>query len=120
MLYALSTEPAGLRITGLGEDVLLTQPGMSRLIVRLEQRGCVERTEDGADGRARRIRLTEQGSDIQRRVGRNIARRVAQVMTRALDASQLVTLRDLGLALLAGASGDAAAVQQRAMERKNQ
>jgi len=35
VLHALSTEPDGLRITELGEDVLLTQPGMSRLITRL-------------------------------------------------------------------------------------
>jgi DNA-binding MarR family transcriptional regulator len=118
VLHALSTKPAGLRITELGEDVLLTQPGMSRLIVRLEARGLVERAEDGADGRARRIRLTRKGADLQRKVGTTITRYVAQAMTRALDASQLRTLRDLSLALLAGASGTAAAVQQSAMERK--
>ena len=38
VLYALSTTPNGLRITDLGEDVLLSQPGMSRLIARLEAR----------------------------------------------------------------------------------
>ena len=31
--------PDGLRITELGEDVLLTQPGMSRLVARLEDAG---------------------------------------------------------------------------------
>ena len=36
MLYALASAPNGLRITELGNDVLLTQPGMSRLIARLE------------------------------------------------------------------------------------
>jgi DNA-binding MarR family transcriptional regulator len=118
VLYALSSEPAGLRITELGEDVLLTQPGMSRLIRRLEERGLVERAADHADGRARRIRLTGLGVEIQRRVGANIARRVAQAMTRALDESQLTALRDLSIALLMGASGPAASVQQRALERK--
>lgn len=118
VLHALVAEPAGLRITELGEDVLLTQPGMSRLIVRLESRGLVERAEDNVDGRARRIRLTENGASVQRRVGANIARSVAEAMTRALDATQLTILRDLSLALLAGSPGPAASVQRRAIERK--
>lgn len=119
VLYALSSEPAGLKITELGEDVLLTQPGMSRLIARMEERGLVERTEDDADGRARRIRLTENGSGKQRKVGANITRRVAEAMTRALDATQITALRDLSLALLAGTPGTGASVQQRAIERKS-
>ena len=60
VLYALSTAlPAGLRITELRDDVLLTQPGLSRLIARLEDAGLVEREADPDDGRASRIRLTE-------------------------------------------------------------
>jgi DNA-binding MarR family transcriptional regulator len=69
VLYALSSRPNGLRISELGEDVLLTQPGMSRLIARLEDRRLVERTDDPQDGRACRIRLTSAGVDAQRRVG---------------------------------------------------
>jgi DNA-binding MarR family transcriptional regulator len=54
VLYALSTAPQGLRITDLRGDVLLTQPGLSRLIARLETRGLVERVDDPDDGRRRR------------------------------------------------------------------
>src|SRR5829696_1566437 len=61
VLYALSRASRGLRITELGDDVLLTQPGMSRLIARLESAGLVERVDDPEDGRACRIRLTEAG-----------------------------------------------------------
>jgi len=117
VLYALSSERDGLRITELGDDVLLTQPGMSRLIARLEAKGLVERTADADDGRARRIRLTEEGAAAQRRVGANLARTIAGAMTRVLDTEQLTALRDLSIALLAGASGTAARVQQNAMER---
>ena len=101
VLYALSNTPDGLRITELGEDVLLTQPGMSRLIARLEDRGLVERTDDPRDGRACRIRLTPAGVDAQRRVGAIHGRQVATAMTRTLNQEQLVVLRDLCGALTA-------------------
>ena len=95
VLYALSTAADGLRITELGQDVLLTQPGMSRLVDRLEARGLVRRDDDPDDARAQRVRLTEAGADVQRRVGLRHGRRVAQAMTRRLDREQLLALRDL-------------------------
>jgi DNA-binding MarR family transcriptional regulator len=117
VLYALSSEPDGLRITELGDDVLLTQPGMSRLITRLEGRGLVERREDVDDGRAQRICLTSAGRRVQRLVGANLARQIAETMRRSLNPEQLTTLRDLSLAIIAGASGPAATLQQNAIER---
>src|SRR3954470_20807248 len=95
VLYALSTAPHGLRINELRSDVLLTQPGMSRLIARLDAAGLVERIDDSDDGRACRIRLTEAGARVQREVGARHGRHVAQRMTRTLDRDQLIQLRDL-------------------------
>src|SRR3954468_21570420 len=80
VLYALSKAPSGLRITELRSDVLLTRPGISRLIVRLEAAGLVERVDDPDDGRACRIRLTDAGAHAQRDVGRRHGRHVAQTM----------------------------------------
>src|SRR2546422_5020893 len=85
VLYALSSAPEGLRITELGEDVLLSQPGMSRLVARLEARGLLQRVDDPDDGRASRVLLTEAGVELQRRFGRAHARHVAGVMTRNLS-----------------------------------
>src|SRR3954466_9704176 len=51
VLYALSKAPDGLRITELGNDALLTQAGLSRLVARLEANGLVERGADPAAGR---------------------------------------------------------------------
>jgi DNA-binding MarR family transcriptional regulator len=99
VLYALAAAPNGLRITELGEDVLLTQPGMSRLIARLEERQLVERADDPHDGRAFRVRLTPAGVDAQHRVGAMHGRHVAVAMTRTLSREQLVVLRDLCSAL---------------------
>ncbi len=95
VLCALSSKSDGLRISGLGEDVLLTQPGMSRLVARLEARGLVERVADPGDARACRIRLTASGSETQHRVGPSHARQVSAAMTRKLDPRQLIELRDL-------------------------
>ena len=101
VLYALSDAPDGLRITELGNDVLLTQPGMSRLIARLATAGLVERVDDPEDGRACRIRLTEAGARVQRQVGARHGLHVAETMTRTLSREQLLQLRDLCRALTA-------------------
>jgi DNA-binding MarR family transcriptional regulator len=103
VLYALSSAPDGLRITELGNDVLITQPGMSRLIARLETAGLVERVDDPDDGRACRIRLTDSGVRAQRQVGTRHGRHVAETMTHTLSREQLVQLRDLCRALTATA-----------------
>jgi DNA-binding MarR family transcriptional regulator len=95
VLYALTSAPEGLRITELREDVLLTQPGMSRLIARLEARGLVRRVDDPEDARACRIRLTPAGVAAQRRIGRTHAGHVADAMTRNLNSEELEQL--LGL-----------------------
>ena len=101
VLYALSTATDGLPITELQKDVLITQPGMSRLVARLESRGLVERRDDADDGRVCRIVLTEAGADAQRRTGLAHGAQVAQEMTRDLDREQLLQLRDLCRELVA-------------------
>jgi DNA-binding MarR family transcriptional regulator len=101
VLYALSGEHDGVRISELREDVLLTQPGMSRLIARLEARGLVERADDPDDGRACRVRLTDAGAGVQRQVGARHGRHVAELMTRSLTREQLVQLRGLCQELIA-------------------
>jgi DNA-binding MarR family transcriptional regulator len=102
VLYALSTAPEGLRVTDLGEDVLITQPGMSRMVARLEARGLVRRVGDPDDARVCRVRLTEAGAELQRRVGLEHGRHVAQAMTRNLDRDQLLQLLDQCRRLIAG------------------
>jgi DNA-binding MarR family transcriptional regulator len=105
VLYALSAAPDGVRISELLADVLLTQPGMSRLIARLEERGLVERADDPDDRRACRVRLTKAGARTQREIGLAHGRHVAEAMTRGLSREQLVQLRDLCRALVAADAG---------------
>jgi len=101
VLYALSAAPDGLRIGELLDDVLLTQPGMSRLIARLEERGLLERADDPDDRRACRVRLTKLGARAQREIGLAHGRHVAEAMTRGLSREQLLWLRDLCRELVA-------------------
>jgi DNA-binding MarR family transcriptional regulator len=100
VLYALSTAPGPLRIAELCEDVLLSQPGMSRLVARLEEKGLVERVGDPKDARASRVRLSEEGIRVQRQVGAAHGRHVAREMNRGLSREQLLELRDLCRALI--------------------
>jgi DNA-binding MarR family transcriptional regulator len=95
VLYALAGAPDGMRITELLDDVLLTQAGMSRLIARLDAAGLIERVDDPDDRRACRVRLTDAGAAVQRRVGLRHGRHVAQTVTRRLSDEQLVQLREL-------------------------
>ncbi len=49
------------RITTLAAEEGVSQPSMTQLVQRLEQRGLVTRGADPADGRAALVRLTEEG-----------------------------------------------------------
>src|SRR3954470_12030035 len=108
VLYALSNAPRGLRITELRGDVLLSQPGISRLIARLEAAGLIERVDDPDDGRACRIRITDAGAHAQRDVGRRHARHVAQTKPPLLVDDQLLQLPALGRLLTAPTPAPAA------------
>ncbi|MDQ4504381.1 MarR family winged helix-turn-helix transcriptional regulator [Sinomonas sp. ASV322] len=102
VLYALSKARAGLRITELGDDALLSQPGISRLVARLVGRGLLERIDDADDARACRVRLTAEGRRVQRELGARHARQVAEAMTRSLGAAELEALTRLTDALREG------------------
>ncbi len=95
VLYTLSKCDSPQRLSDLGRHVLLSQPGLSRLVDRLVDRGLVSRCADPADARASHLSLTEQGREVQRTIGRSHGRSVAEAMTAALSDDELVQLRDL-------------------------
>ena len=68
------------RITALAAAEGVTQPSMTQLVRRLEQRGLVARSSDPADGRAALVSLTEQGrAALAERRARG-ARRIALLL----------------------------------------
>ena len=95
VLFTLSRCPSGwLRLNELNDHVLLSQSSLSRLVERLEKRGLLERTPAPKDGRGILIRLTEEGRDLQKQIGREHVRDIAALVMPALtDAEQQELLR---------------------------
>jgi DNA-binding MarR family transcriptional regulator len=54
-------DPAGTRLTVLAARAGITHQAMAQLVAELEERGIVERIADPSDGRARLVRLTDEG-----------------------------------------------------------
>jgi len=99
VLYALKKAGCALRQSELTKQVLLSQPALSRLLERLEQRGLVTRSTDSRDKRGVLIALTDEGAAAQHRVGLRHARSVEERM-RTLTPEQQLQLRDLCALLL--------------------
>lgn len=95
VLYTLSKCPKPQRLGELGRHVMLSQPGLSRLVERLVDRGLVAKAPDPADARAALLSLTAEGHEAQQRVGRAHARSVADAMSARLSPTQMSTLAAL-------------------------
>lgn len=67
--------PEGIRLTALADAALLTKQSMGYLVDDLESRGYVERVPDPADRRAKLVRLTGRGQEVEWTV-REVIRRV--------------------------------------------
>jgi DNA-binding MarR family transcriptional regulator len=59
-------EPQKVRLTAVAARAQMTHPAMSELVRDLEEMGYVSRTTDPTDGRARLVRLTHSGRQLQR------------------------------------------------------
>jgi DNA-binding MarR family transcriptional regulator len=59
-----------LRPSELADQLQITRQSVNDLLGHLEQRGYITREPDPADGRARVVRLTTAGRELQRIVGR--------------------------------------------------
>jgi DNA-binding MarR family transcriptional regulator len=66
MLHAKEAGEAGIRMTDLADRVLLSKPGLTALVDRLEDRGLLARQPERHDRRVKRIVLTPAGWDLFR------------------------------------------------------
>lgn len=107
VLYTLSGCPApGSRLRDLADHVRLSQPGLSRLVERMEADGLVVRRRDPLDGRGTLVSLTDRGRQAQRAAGRVHARSITARVTQALTPREQAELAHLCTKLRLGAGGD--------------
>ncbi|WP_415971352.1 MarR family winged helix-turn-helix transcriptional regulator [Rhodococcus sp. 077-4] len=96
VLFTLSnSETRALRLHELNEEILLSQPSLSRMCDRLTALGYVARQSDPSDKRGTVICLTEAGAHVQKKIGRRHAARIRRYVGGALNADELETLESL-------------------------
>ena len=103
VLFTLSRCPTGkLRLNEINDHVLLSQSSLSRLVDRLEKRGLVERSIAPEDGRGILLGLTEAGLALQKEIGREHVRDIAELLLPALTATEQQELMRLTEKLRSG------------------
>lgn len=96
LLYLRSHQDEAARISALLEAVSLSQPALSRLVARLEERGLLTRSQAGDDGRAIIVCLTEAGMTLIDQAIEVHAQVVHETLTsKFTDAEQAALLQTL-------------------------
>ncbi len=85
-------DPGGVRLTELAERGQMTKQSMGYLVDFLEKHGYVERAADPADGRARLVRLTARGAEVER-ISRDVVRRIESEWSRLLGGERFDQLQ---------------------------
>jgi DNA-binding MarR family transcriptional regulator len=91
----------GSRLTDLAESSGLTKQAVGEVVDHLEELGYVERAQDPQDGRAKLIRLTEQGADAHR-TALDIFADIERGWTERYGAERVATMRELLEEIAAG------------------
>jgi len=93
VMAALSREP-GMDQRSLAEAAVMTKAALAELLLRLEERGLVERRVSPDDSRRRLVSLTDAGGALFRQAA-PIVERVNAEMLAPLDDGQQAMLLDL-------------------------
>lgn len=84
----------GSRITEVAEQAQLSKQYIGHLVDYLEARGYVERTPDPLDSRAKLVRLTDKGREVER-VAQESIQRLERELAERLGAERMLVLRGL-------------------------
>jgi DNA-binding MarR family transcriptional regulator len=91
----------GSRLTELAESSGLSKQSVGEVVDDLEELGYVERAQDPQDGRAKVIRLTEQGADAHR-TALGIFADIEREWAKRYGAERVATMRELLEEIAAG------------------
>jgi DNA-binding MarR family transcriptional regulator len=86
-------EPEGSRLTDLAERAGMTKQSVGEVASDLERRGYVERVPDPSDGRAKIIRLTPRGREVQA-IGRRLIADVERDWAERYGEERVAALRE--------------------------
>ena len=84
--------PEGSRITEIAEQAQISKQSMGALVDHVEACDYVERIPDLNDGRAKLVRLTERGRDLDK-AAREIMNQLEQEWSEQLDVGQMAQLK---------------------------
>ncbi|HZM68219.1 MAG TPA: MarR family transcriptional regulator [Nakamurella sp.] len=112
VLVQLSENRGRLRLKDLVHRVVLSQPGLSRKVARLEDEGLVERLADPTDGRGVIVHITRAGrSALRRASGLHIPGIEREFTSRITDQEAAVLAVVFGRLLEDPSPADGAAAQ---------
>lgn len=102
VLFNLTRCPTGWsRLNELNEHLLISQPSLSRMVDRLESKGLVQRRPASNDQRGVELSLTDEGREVQRRLGRIHVGGIHDLLGPALSSEELTQLKALTDKILA-------------------
>ncbi len=103
VLFNLSRHPGGwTRLHQLNEQLLISQPSLSRMVDRLERKGLIQRRPATGDQRGIELGLTEQGKALQRSIGSEHVLRIQELMGPLLSVDELEQLRAISKKISTG------------------
>lgn len=107
VLFNLSRCPTGwTRLNELNSHLLISQPSLSRMAERLEQKGLIQRRQAPDDQRGVLLALTDEGRRLQREIGGAHVRRLHALLGPLLDEQEMEQLLALTTKLRAGLEDD--------------
>lgn len=96
VLFALYEQPnRQLRMSELAEKVLLSRSGLTRLVDRLEREAYLKREACATDKRGMHVALTEQGTEVLRRIWPVYRKGIAELFARHLSDDDVNLLNGL-------------------------
>lgn len=107
VLFNLSRCPGGwTRLNELNNHLLISQPSLSRMVERLENKGLLQRRQAPEDQRGVLLALTDAGRDLQREIGSAHVRTIHALLGPLLDEAELEQLLALTAKIRAGLDED--------------